>query len=112
MRDGPLTAEEEVMRGLRNFLGHKPCNFRVNCGRRSKKSISFISSQKHVLTCTSSNNSIAMTSAEYPLLSVPAGTADDAAPLSLDELDLTTQGLRQLQRNFILEEPEYSYLLI
>lgn len=61
------------------------------------------------MTLASSNHTVAMTSAESPAFTVRGHTSDDAATQSLDELDLTTiQGLRQLQRNFILEEPRYS----
>ena len=49
-----------------------------------------------------------MASAESIALSAPGGPPDSAAQVSTNELDLTTtQGLRQLQRNFILEEPRY-----
>lgn len=54
-----------------------------------------------------------MTSAESTELSVPGGSPHAAAQVPTNELDLTTtQGLRQLQRNFILEEPRYSPLLV
>jgi hypothetical protein len=60
------------------------------------------------MTPAPSNHTVAMTSAGSPTFTVRGHTSDDAATQSMDELDLTTiQGLRQLQRNFILEEPRY-----
>ena len=54
-----------------------------------------------------------MISAESSALGVSASLPDGAEQVSTNELDLTTtQGLRQLQRNFILEEPRYPSLPI
>jgi hypothetical protein len=80
-----------------------------NDDQKKKKTILFLLQQK---TCFDFAFSIEMTSAESPALGIPDGLPDGAALLCTDKLDLTTsRGLRQLQRNFILEEPRYSSLL-
>jgi len=82
------------------------CELRTTIKFRDQKKVSFF--QTDVMTSNSSNHTVAMTGAESPGFTVRGHTSDDAATQSLDELDLTTiQGLRQLQRNFILEEPRY-----
>ena len=50
-----------------------------------------------------------MAGCQSPEATSPYQVADNAAPSSLDELDLSTsQELRQLHRSFILQNPEYA----